>query len=45
MDSADASINLILVEEMPAYFSGQKQLADVVRIAQDRAQKVIAERG
>lgn len=45
MNSADASINLILVEEMPAYFSGQKELADVIKIAQDRAQKVISERG
>jgi len=45
MYSADASINLILVEEMPAYFSGQKDLASVSAIAQDRAQKVIDERG
>ena len=45
MNSADAAINLILIEEMPAYFSGQKDLAAVVKIAQDRAQKVISERG
>ena len=45
MHSADAAINLILIEEMPAYFSGQKELDDVVRIAQDRAQKVLDERG
>lgn len=45
MYSPDASINLILVEEMPAYFSGQKSLADVITIAQDRAQKVLNERG
>jgi hypothetical protein len=45
MDSVDATINLILVEEMPAYFSGQKELDQVVKIAQDRAQKVLAERG
>lgn len=45
MNSADASINIILVEEMPAYFSGQKNLDAVVKIAQDRAQKVLAERG
>ena len=42
---ADAAINLILVEEMPAYFSGQKPLSEVVAIAQDRAQKVLDERG
>lgn len=45
MDSPDAAINLILVEEMPAYFSGQKDLNSVVAIAQDRAQKVLNERG
>lgn len=45
MNSADAAINLILIEEMPAYFSGQKSLDAVIKIAQDRAQKVISERG
>ena len=45
MNSADAAINLILIEEMPAYFSGQKDLKSVVTIAQDRAQKVVSERG
>ena len=45
MTSTDAAINLILIEEMPAYFSGQKPLSDVVTIAQDRAQKVLDERG
>ena len=43
-DSADASINMILVEEMPAYFLGQKDLDSVIKIAQDRAQKVLDER-
>ena len=43
--SADAAINLILVEEMPAYFLGQKSLEEVAKIAQDRAQKVLDERG
>ena len=45
MNSADAAINIILVEEMPAYFSGQKDLASVVAVAQDRVQKVLDERG
>ena len=45
MNSTDAAIGLILIEEMPSYFSGQKDLNDVVKIAQDRAQKVIGERG
>ena len=42
---ADADINLILIEEMPAYFSGQKDLDEVIKIAQDRVQKVLDERG
>lgn len=45
MNTSDASISMILVEEMPAYFSGQKDLNAVITIAQDRAQKVLAERG
>ncbi len=45
MDSEDAAINLILVEEMQPYFAGQKSLDDVLKIAQDRVQKVLDERG
>lgn len=41
----DATINLILIEEMPAYFMGQKSLEEVIAIAQDRVQKVLDERG
>lgn len=44
-NTQDAAINLILIEEMPAYFLGQKDLASVVTIAQDRVQKVLDERG
>ena len=44
MSSEDAAISLILIEEMPAYFSGQKDLDSVVKIAQDRVQKVLDER-
>lgn len=44
IDSEDAAISIILYEEMPAYFLGQKDLASVVKIAQDRAQKVLSER-
>ena len=40
MDSPDSSINLIIAEEMPAYFLGQKDLSSVVKIMQDRMQKV-----
>ena len=45
IDSADSAINAILIEEMPAYFLGQKDLDSVVVIIQDRAQKVLDERG
>lgn len=45
LDSTDSAINKIIIEEMPAYFSGQKDLSSVVAIMQDRAQKVLNERG
>jgi hypothetical protein len=45
MKAQDADISLILIEEMPAYFSGQKDLDAVIAIAQERCQKVINERG
>ena len=44
VDTIDAQISIILIEEMPAYFSGQKDLTAVTKIAQDRAQKVLNER-
>ena len=43
-DSVDAAINMILIEEMPAYFAGQKKLEQVIPIMQDRIQKVLDER-
>lgn len=43
--SEDASIKVILIEEMPPYFLGQKDLPEVVKILQDRVQKVLDERG
>ena len=43
-DSPDSAINVILMEEMPAYFSGQKDLSAVIKIMQDRMQKVLDER-
>lgn len=45
MKSEDSAISIILNEEMPAYFTGQKDLDAVIRIAQDRVQKVLDERG
>ena len=45
MRSEDADIRIILIEEMPPYFLGQKDLDAVIKIAQDRIQKVLNERG
>lgn len=45
MNTIDSAIDIILIEEMPAYFLGQKTLDEVILIAQDRAQKVLDERG
>ena len=44
MNSADSDIIMILIEEMPAYYLGQKDLDSVVVIIQDRVQKVLDER-
>ncbi|MBR4403954.1 MAG: extracellular solute-binding protein [Clostridiales bacterium] len=44
MNNVDPAIDIILIEEMPPYFLGQKDLDSVVKIAQDRAQKVLDER-
>ena len=44
MSTEDSAINLILLEEMPAYFSGQKDLDTVLKVAQERVQKVLDER-
>ena len=43
-DSVDAAINMILIEEMPAYFAGQKKLDQVIPVLQNRIQKVLDER-
>ena len=45
MKSEDADIRIILIEEMPPYFLDQKDLDAVIKIAQDRIQKVLDERG
>jgi len=36
---------MILIEEMPAYFLGQKDLDSVIKIVENRIQKVLDERG
>ena len=45
MNTQDASINVVLVEEMPAYFAGQKTLEEVISIMEDRIQTFLDERG
>lgn len=45
VNESDPDVDRVLVEEMPAYFTGQKSLDEVVKIAQDRVQKVLGERG
>ena len=45
LEKSDADISKILVEEMPPYFLDQKDLDSVIKIAQDRVQKVLDERG
>ena len=44
MHSEDQAVSIILIEEMPAFFKDQKSLEDVIKIAQDRAQRVLDER-
>ena len=41
----DSDISIILIEEMPPYFLGQKDLDSVIEIAENRIQKVLDERG
>ena len=45
MRSDNSAISMILIEEMPAYFLDQKDLDSVIKIAQDRVQKALDERG
>lgn len=45
ISTEDSEISIILIEEMPAYFLGQKNLDAVIKIAQNRVQKVLDERG
>ena len=45
MKTEDPDISMILTEEMPAYFLGQKDLDAVTKIAQNRIQNLLDERG
>ncbi|MCQ2534941.1 MAG: extracellular solute-binding protein [Clostridia bacterium] len=42
--SMDKNIGIIVIEEIPAYFTGQKPIEDVAAIIENRAQTVIEER-
>ena len=44
ISEADPAITIIVTEEMPAYFTGQKSLDDVIKIINDRAQTYVNER-
>ena len=44
IDEGDAAITIIVKEEMPAYFTGQKSLDEVIKIINDRAQTYVNER-
>lgn len=45
LSSSDPGITMILNEEMPAYFTGQKSLDEVITIINDRANTYLSERG
>ena len=45
MAGEDTAISIIVCEEIPAYFTGQKSLDDVIKIINDRTQTYINERG
>ena len=45
ISSMDPAVASIVVEEMGAYFSGQKSLDDVIEVMEDRVQTFINERG
>ena len=42
---SEPGIALIIDEEMPAYFTGQKSLDEVIKIIENRAQTMLDERG
>ena len=44
VSTTDAAISVIIREEMPAYFSGQKTLDDVISVMEDRVQTFLDER-
>ena len=45
IETRDPALLLIVREELPAYFAGQKTLDEVVEILQNRAETYVNERG
>ena len=43
--SSDSAVVTIAREEMPAYFSGQKEIEDIITVMEDRVQTFLDERG
>ena len=44
MSTFDPALELIVQEEIPAYFSGQKSLDEVINIINDRSKTYLSER-
>ena len=45
VSATDPAVTAIIREEMPAYFSGQKTLDEVIPIMEERVQTFLDERG
>ena len=43
--TSDSALDMIVKEEIPAYFAGQKSLDEVIKIINDRAKTYLNERG
>ena len=43
--TSDPALDMIVKEEIPAYFAGQKSLDEVIKIINDRAKTYLNERG
>ena len=45
VSQTDTAVTVIVREEMPAYFSGQKTIEEVIDIMENRVQTFLNERG
>ena len=45
IEQYDPALDIIVEEEIPAYFAGQKSLDDVIKIINDRSKTYLSERG